>query len=100
MSQENVEAVRGLLAHWATRFALLLSLLAFGALGPVACDDDETATKTTPSAELRRLVAPNPPGADLFRLPARKHCGHLPVPPPGIDYPLIWVEVIKGRVPC
>jgi hypothetical protein len=25
MSQENVEAVRGLLAHWATRFALLRS---------------------------------------------------------------------------
>ena len=45
MSQENVEAVGGLLAHWATRFALPLSLLAFGALGPVACDDDdETAT--------------------------------------------------------
>ena len=34
MSQENGEAVRGLLAHWATRFALLLSLLAFGALAP------------------------------------------------------------------
>ena len=42
-----MEAVRGLLAHGATRFALLLSLLAFGALGAVACDDDESATAET-----------------------------------------------------
>ena len=48
MSQENVAVVRGLLAHGATRFALLLSLLAFGALGAVACDDDDgTATAET-----------------------------------------------------
>jgi len=46
MSQGNVEAVRGLLAHGATRFALLLPVL--GALGLVACeDDDETATAGT-----------------------------------------------------
>ena len=45
MSQENVAVVRGLLAHGATRFALLLSLLALGA---VACDDDdESATAET-----------------------------------------------------
>jgi hypothetical protein len=30
-----------------TRLALLLSLLALGALGLVACDDDETATAET-----------------------------------------------------
>jgi hypothetical protein len=47
MSQENRAVVRGLLAHGATRFALLLSLLAFGALGAVACDDDESATAET-----------------------------------------------------
>ena len=47
MSQENVAVVRGLLAHGATRFALLLSLLAFGALGAVACDDDESAPAET-----------------------------------------------------
>ena len=47
MSQENVAVVGGLLAHGATRFALLLSLLAFGALGAVGCDDDESATAET-----------------------------------------------------
>jgi hypothetical protein len=210
VSQEDVEAVRGLLAHWATRFALLLSLLAFGALGPVACDDDETATDETATAETevitsdfgqdppgrgpvgvaggpdacgdyrkgpgairveievfegvvrcreaRRVlknyyphdrstppwscedagdelvqcaqpgaafrgilycrgpgpgcpgvpvypaepgepVTPDPPGADLSALPARKSCGHFRIAPPGA-YPLIRVEVVKGRVPC
>ena len=204
-----MEAVRRPLAHWATRFALLLSLLAFVALGPVACDDDETATDETATAktevitsdfgqdppgrgpvgvaggpdacgdyrkgpggirveievfegvvrcrEARRVLknyyphdrstppwscedagdelvqcaqpgaafrgilycrgrraecpgfgpappaepsepaAPDPPGADLRALPARKSCGHLPKAP---DYPLILVEVLKGRVPC
>jgi len=47
MSQENVAVVRGLLAHGATRFALLLSLLVVGALGAVACNDDESATAET-----------------------------------------------------
>ena len=200
MSQENVEAVGGLLAHWATRFALPLSLLAFGALGPVACDDDdETATaeaevitsdfgqdprgrgplavaggpdacgdfrtgpgrvaievfngavrcrearrvlknyyphgRSTPPwscvgyanevvctqpggagfqgtvdcrvasrpdvraacPESREPVTPDPPGADLSALPARKSCGRLRTPG---DYPDPLVEVIKGRVPC
>ena len=48
MSQENVAVVRGLLAHGATRFALLLSLLAFGALGAVACDDEMRARRPRP----------------------------------------------------
>ena len=205
MSQENVAVVRGLLAHGATRFALLLSLLAFGALGAVACDDDDgTATAETevitsdfgedppdrgvvaggPKAcpdyrrgpgdivyeievfqgvvrcrEARRVVknrylhgrstpswscvdygvqivqctqpgrafrgilgcrvarptqvraacpgfalptplaTPDPPGAELYPVPARKSCGHSQIAPPG-DHPLILVEVVFGRVPC
>src|SRR5262245_49695949 len=43
---------------------------------------------------------PNPPSADLRRLPARKSCGHFRVAPPGGDYPLILVEVVMGSVPC
>src|SRR5262245_34916789 len=45
-------------------------------------------------------VAPDPPGADLKALPALKSCGHLPRSAPRGEYPLILVEVIKGRVPC
>jgi hypothetical protein len=45
------------------------------------------------------LLTPDPPDAELNTLPARKSCGHLPTAPPG-DYPLILVEVVKGRVPC
>src|SRR5262245_20917 len=41
---------------------------------------------------------PDPPGADLFAVPARKSCGHLQDTPPGRD-PLL-VEVVKGRVAC
>ena len=52
-----------------------------------------------PPAEPGEPVTPDPPGADLRALPARKSCGHFRVAPPG-DYPLILVEVIKGRVPC
>jgi hypothetical protein len=203
MSQENVAVVRGLLAHGATRFALLLSLLAFGALGTVACDDDESATAETevitsdfgqdppgrvvvagspkacgdsrkgpgairfsievfegvvrcrearrvlknlahpgstppwscvgygvemvqctqpggafrgilgcrvarptevraacPGFELPALATrPDPRGAELYPVPARKSCGHLRIAPPG-DHPLILVEVVIGRVPC
>ena len=45
------------------------------------------------------LATPDPPGAELNELPARKSCGHFRIAPPG-DYPLILVEVVKGRVPC
>jgi hypothetical protein len=33
--------------HWWAGLAMLLSLLALGALGLVACDDDETTTAET-----------------------------------------------------
>jgi hypothetical protein len=58
MSQENVEIVRGLLAHGATRFALLLSLLA---LGLVACDDDDESAPTETEV-ITSDFAQDPPG--------------------------------------
>jgi hypothetical protein len=64
-----------------TKLALLLSLLALGALGLVACgggDDDET----TAASET-----------------ASKSCGDFRIAPPG-QYPLIKVEVVEGDVPC
>lgn len=45
------------------------------------------------------LATPDPPGAELYPVPARKSCGHLRIAPPG-DHPLILVEVVIGRVPC
>jgi hypothetical protein len=52
-----------------TRFALLLSLLAVGALGPVACDDDgetamtETEVITSAFGAGGRVAGPNAPDA-------------------------------------
>jgi hypothetical protein len=46
-----------------------------------------------------RLATPDPPGAELNELPARKSCGHFRIAPPG-DYPLILVEVVTGSVSC
>ena len=97
MSQENVAVVRGLLAHGATRFALLLSLLAFGALGAVACDDDESATAETeaitsdfgqdPSGRGRVVVAGGP-----------NACGDYRKGPGAIWY--VRIEVFRGVVRC
>ena len=77
MSQENAEAVRGLLAHAATRFALLLSL--FGALGLVACDDDESATAETEvitsdfgQVSFTARITPGSPAETHVRPPARR----------------------------
>ena len=96
MAQENVAVVRGLLAHGATRFALLLSLLAFGALGAVACDDDESATAETeaitsdfgqdPSGRGRVVVAGDP-----------NACGDYRKGPGAIWYE---IEVFRGVVRC
>jgi hypothetical protein len=93
MSQENVAVVRGLLAHGATRFALLLSLLAFGALGAVACDDDESATAETEvttsdfGQERGRVAIAG--GADA--------CGDYRKGPGAIWYE---IEVFRGVVRC
>ena len=95
MSQEKVQAVGGLLARWATRFALLLSLLAFGALGLVACDDDdETATAEAevitsefgqdPPGRGPVVIAGGPDACGVFRtLPGR-----------------VRIEVFTGAVRC
>jgi hypothetical protein len=93
MSQENVAVVSGLLAHGATRFAVLCSLLAFGALGAVACDDDETATAETEvitsdfRQERGRVVVAGGPDA----------CGDYRKGPGAIWYE---IEVFRGVVRC
>jgi hypothetical protein len=93
MLQENVAVVRGLLAHGATRFALLLSLLAFGALGAVACDDDESATAETEvitsdfGQERGRVVVAGGPDA----------CGDYRKGPGAIRFS---IEVFHGVVRC
>jgi hypothetical protein len=93
MSQENVAVVSGLLAHGATRFALLCSLLAFGALGAVACDDDESATAETEvitsdfGQERGRVVVAGGPDA----------CGDYRKGPGAIWYE---IEVFRGVVRC
>jgi hypothetical protein len=95
MSQENVAVVRGLLAHGATRFALLLSLLAFGALGAVACDDDESAT-----AETETEVITSDFGKDPGRVVVAggaKACGDYRKGPGAI---VVRIEVFEGVVRC
>ena len=53
-----------------------------------------------PGFELPALATrPDPRGARLYPVPARKSCGHFRIAPPG-DHPLILVEVVIGRVPC
>ena len=94
MSQENVAVVRGLLAHGATTFALLCSLLGFGAFGLVACDDDDgTATAETEviTSEFEqdpgRVVVAGGPNA----------CGDYRKGPGAIWYE---IEVFRGVVRC
>jgi hypothetical protein len=96
MSQENVEAVRGLLAHWATRFALLLSLLAFGALGAVSCDDDETATAETETEVTTSDFGQDPPGRVVVA-GGPKACGDYRKGPGAIR---VRIEVFQGVVRC
>jgi hypothetical protein len=93
MSQENVAVVRGLLAHGATRFALLLSLLVVGALGAVACDDDESATAET---EVITSDFGQDPGRVVVAGGA-KACGDYRRGPGGSVYE---IEVFRGVVRC
>ena len=93
MSQENVAVVRGLLAHGATRFALLLSLLALGASGLLACDDDESATTETEvittdfAQDPGRVVVAGGPNA----------CGDYRRRPGAM---VVRIEVFRGVVRC
>src|SRR5262245_27369826 len=59
-----------------------------------ACPGFESASPVSPHAPAAELRA-----AELGALPARMSCGHFRIAPPG-DYPLILVDVVKGRVPC
>jgi len=95
MSQENVAVVRGLLAHGATRFALLLSLLAFGALGAVACDnDDESATAET--EVFTSTFAQDPPGR-VDEAGGPNACGDYRRRPGAM---VVRIEVFEGVVRC
>ena len=70
-----------------------------GFQGTVDCRVASRPDARAACPESREPVTPDPPGAELSALPARKSCGHFRIAPPG-DYPLILVEVVKGRVPC
>jgi hypothetical protein len=94
MSQENVAVVRELLAHGATRFALLLSLLAFGALGAVACDDDESATAETDV--VTSDFGQDPPGRVVVAGDS-KACGDYRKGPGAVRFS---IEVFQGVVRC
>jgi hypothetical protein len=96
MLQENVAVVRGLLAHGATRFALLLSLLAFGALGAVSCDDDETATAETETEVTTSDFGQDPPGRVVVA-GGPKACGDYRKGPGAIR---VRIEVFQGVVRC
>ena len=97
MSQENVEAVRGLLAHWATRFALLLSLLAFGALVPVACEDDDDTATAEPEV-ITSDFGQDPPGRGAVVVAgAPDACGAYRKGPGAI---VVRIEVFEGVVRC
>ena len=95
MSQENVEAVGGLLAHWATRFALTFSLLAFGALGPLACDDDDE-TATAEAEVITSDFGQDPPGRGPVVIAGGPDaCGDFRTGPGRVR-----IEVFNGAVRC
>jgi hypothetical protein len=96
MSQEHVAVVRGLPAHGATRFAVLLSLLAFGALGPLACDDDESAP--TETEVITSDFGQDPPGRGRVVVAGGPDaCGDYRKGPGAIR---VSIEVFQGVVRC
>jgi hypothetical protein len=95
MSQENVAVVRGLLAHGMTRFALLFSLLAFGALGLVACDDDDESA-TAETEVITSDFGQDPPGRVVVA-GGPEACGDYRKGPGAIWYE---IEVFRGVVRC
>jgi hypothetical protein len=79
-----------------TRFALLLSLLAFGALGAVACDDDESATAET--EVITSDFGQDPPGRGRVAVAGGPNaCGDYRKGPGAIRFS---IEVFRGVVRC
>ena len=80
-----------------TRFALLLSLLAVGALGLVACDDEEEAA-TAETEVITSDFGQDPPGRGRVVVAGGPDaCGDYRKGPGGIR---VEIEVFRGVVRC
>jgi hypothetical protein len=78
-----------------TRFALLLSIFAFGTLGLGACDDDETATAET--EVIASDYAQDTPGRGPVAVAGGPDaCGDYRGPG---GYP-VRIDVVEGVLPC